>query len=107
MTTSPQIAEIVTFRLAAGAGEAAFVEAAASVETMLTTSGQMLARTLSKSPDGTWSDHIVWSDEAAARAAATEVMQSPACAPFMSLIDPDSVQMSHGTIARRMDETST
>lgn len=104
MTTSPQVAEIVTFRLAAGAGEAAFVEAASSVETMLTTSGQMLARTLSKTPEGVWSDHIVWLDQAAAKAAAAEVMQSPACAPFMSLIDPDSVQISHGAIARRMDE---
>lgn len=107
MITTPQIVEIVSFRLTPGADEAAFIESAASVETMLTQSGQILARTLSKTPDGTWTDHIVWSDEGAAKAAAAEVMQSPACAPFMSLIDPESVIISHGPVARRMDERHT
>ncbi|TDK43021.1 hypothetical protein [Antarcticimicrobium luteum] len=103
MTKPVTVAEIVTFRLADGADETAFISAAAAVEDKLQSSGQMLARTLSRTEDGLWTDHVIWRSQEAASAAAQEVMQSPVCAPFLALIDNDSVAMSHGAIARRMD----
>ena len=52
------VAEIVTFRLAAGADPAAFLTAAAAVEPMLRAGGDVIARTLSCDDDGLWTDHI-------------------------------------------------
>lgn len=103
MPNSEPVAEIVMFRLLPDTNEADFVNAAAAVETKLTQSGQMLARTLCKGADEVWTDHIVWTNDIAAKAAAEEVMQSVDCAPMMSMIDPEGVEMRHGVILRRMD----
>lgn len=103
MTDPTPVAEIVTFRLTGGADEAAFVAAAKVVEDKLQGADQMLARTLSRTEDGLWTDHVVWRSQEAANAAAQEVMQSADCAPFLALIDSGSITMSHGAIARRMD----
>ncbi len=103
MTKTNQVAEIVSFKLAPGAAEADFIAAAPIVEAKLSNSGQMLARTLSRTEDGTWTDHVVWTSQEAADAAAKEIMQSPDCADFLSMIDPQSIAMNHGAIARRMD----
>lgn len=97
------VAEIVTFRLAPDTDAATFAKAAAVVERKFRDTGGMLARTLSRTADGGWTDHIVWASQAAADRAAREVMQSDDCAPFMALIDPGSVTLTHGDIARRMD----
>ncbi len=103
MTEPMEVAEIVTFRLIEETAEAEFTTAARAVETRFREGGQMRARCLSRAPDGTWTDHVVWTSQAAAEAAAREVMTAPDCAPFMALIDPGSVAVSHGRIARRMD----
>lgn len=103
MTDPTPVAEIVSFRLASGADEAAFIATATVVEDKLQSAGQMLARTLSRTEDGLWTDHVVWRSQEAANAAAQEVMQSADCAPFLAMIDSATVAMSHGAIARRMD----
>ncbi|MCA0870228.1 hypothetical protein LCL97_05305 [Seohaeicola saemankumensis] len=103
MTEPMEVAEIVTFRLIEGRSEADFTAAARAVETRFREGGQMRARCLSRAPDGTWTDHVVWRSQAAAETAAREVTTAPDCAPFMAMIDPGSVAMSQGRITRRMD----
>lgn len=103
MTKDSQIAEIVTFRLARGTDADKFAQAAETVEMRFRDEGHMLTRTLSCTPDGTWTDHVIWASDEAAQAAARDITRSPDCAPFLAMIDPDSVVMSHGQVARRMD----
>ena len=92
------VAEIVTFRLAAGADPAAFLTAAAAVEPMLRAGGDVIARTLSCDDDGLWTDHITWTSMEAAKATAEKIMGDPIAAPMMQMIDPDGVQMRHAPI---------
>ena len=103
MSNPSPVAEIVVFRLLPDASEAAFIAEARAVEQALSVSDQMLSRTLSCTDQGDWTDHLVWASAQAAQTAAAEVMASNDCAAFMSMIDHDSVQMRHGTVARRMD----
>ena len=103
MSNQTPVAEIVAFRLLPGASKDAFIAEAHTVENALSVSDQMLARTLSCTDQGDWTDHVVWASAAAAQTAAAEVMSSKTCATFMSMIDPDSVQMRHDAVAHRMD----
>jgi hypothetical protein len=92
------IAEIVTFRLVAGADPEAFVRAAEGMTPFLRSTGAARARTLSRDDSGLWTDHIVWRDMAAASDAAARIMQEPSSGPFMSMINPATVALRHATI---------
>lgn len=92
------VAEIVTFRLLPGIGEAAFVETARALESFLHAEPGFVARRLSRGDDGLWTDHVQWSDLEAAKAAALRVMSHPDAAPFMAAIEPESVSMRHETL---------
>ncbi len=94
----PQVAEIVTFKLVGSADETAFLTAAAGMTPFLESTGAVITRRLSKGDDGLWTDHIVWTSLAQAQAAAEAMMQRPEAAPFMALIDPDTVMMRHEMI---------
>ena len=96
--TTSRVAEIVTFRLAKGADPAAFVTAAEAIAPMLAATGKVLSRTLSCDPEGTWADHIIWTDLAAAKATAEQIMADPLAAPMMQMIDPENVEMRHAPI---------
>ncbi|MDJ1017149.1 MAG: hypothetical protein QNJ35_11605 [Paracoccaceae bacterium] len=97
------VLEIVTFRLAEGADDAAFVEAARGTEAKLRERGALTRRFLTKDETGTWTDVIEWTSMAEALAAAEAVMASEAFAPFSAMIDPASVEMRHAPILWRME----
>ncbi len=92
------VAEIVTFRLSEGADPAAFVAAADGMSPFLHGTGAVLTRTLSTDETGVWTDHITWTSMGAAKSAAAAMMEQPEAAPFMALIDPETVEMRHATI---------
>lgn len=92
------VAEIVTFRLAGDADPAAFVEAAQAMDPFLHDTGSVRSRTLSVDANGLWTDYITWSDMASARKAAEVIMQAPEAAPFMQMIDPETVTLRHADI---------
>jgi len=97
------IAEIVTFQLKKDAETKAFLDAATMMDLFLKGTGAVLARTLSKDPQGVWTDHIIWTSLQAAKDGAAAVMQDPGAAPFMSMIDETTVTMGHAEISHRMD----
>lgn len=92
------VSEIVTFRLMDGADAKTFAQAAEHMTPLLQKTGAALSRTLSADPDGVWTDHITWRSLDDAKAAAAEIMAEPAAAPFMQMIDPDTVVMRHARI---------
>ena len=94
----PQVAEVVTFRLAAGTTEAGFLAAARATGPVAAAQPGYLGRHLSRGDDGSWTDHVLWQSRGAAEAAAAAVMTDPAFAPFMAAIDPASVTLRHEEI---------
>jgi hypothetical protein len=56
---------------------------------------------LAEAPDGTWTDIVTWAGLAEAEAAAQAVMAEPEFAPFVALIDMESLSMSHSTLVWR------
>lgn len=92
------VVEIVTFRLIAGADEGAFRQAAAATDAVLRTNPAYGARVLSRDEAGLWTDVVRWSSLTAAEAAAAGMMTDPAFGPFLSLIDPATVQMRHAQV---------
>ena len=98
MTESTLTAEIVTFRRLAGAPEDAVRRAAAGLAPFLSGSAGFVSRSLSRDAEGTWTDHLLWTDAGLARAAAERMMAEPAAAALMALIDMGSVRMTHAPV---------
>ena len=101
-TQTQTVAEIVTFRARPGTDPQDIAAAAAGLTGFLGRTGAALGRTLARDADGTWTDYIVWSSLSAAQDAAKTIMTDPEAAPFLSLIDPDSVSLRHVPILYRM-----
>jgi len=102
--TDPRaVAEIVTFRLAAGVSEMAFLAAARNMEGIVARAPGFLGRRLSSTGDGAWTDHVVWASMAQAKAADEALMANPAAMPFLQAIDHDSIEMRHETILLQME----
>jgi hypothetical protein len=97
------VAEIVTFRLAAGVTEASFLEAARATGPRLAAEPGFLSRRLSKGADGSWTDHVAWTGLSEAEAAAARIMEDPAAAAFLMAIDPASITMRHEPILMTME----
>ncbi len=97
------VLEVVTFRLLAEAKDAAFLTAAEATASPLRSQPGFLSRSLTRTPDGVWTDHVLWSSQATADAGAVAMMAEPAFAPFMALIDGPSVTMRHDPVVLRMD----
>jgi hypothetical protein len=89
------VAEIVTFRLAPGTTEPAFLAAARATGPLLAGAPGFVSRRLSKGADGRWTDHVAWASHAEAEAAAERILSDPAAAPFLAAIDPASIEMRH------------
>ena len=98
MTNDTLIAEIVTFRAVPGTDDTELTQAAVALEPFLMTRAGFVSRHLSCGADGTWTDHVVWSDLGLAKAASEALMSEPAAGPFMMLIDPASVVMTHAPV---------
>ncbi len=91
-------AEIVTFRTLPGHSTAAVTVAARGLEQFLAACPGFITRNLTQSEDGTWTDHVLWSSLAEARAAGAKIMSDPGAGPFMAMIDGPSVRMSHAPV---------
>ena len=101
--TAGPVAEIVTFRLAAGTTEAAFLDAARATLPLLAAAPGFLSRRLSQGADGAWTDHVAWTGLAEAEAAAARIMDAPAAAPFLMAIDPATIVMRHERLLQTME----
>ena len=100
MTTT---AEIVTFRLVEGTDTAVFLAAAEDMGPFLRGTGAMISRTLSSDDTGLWTDHITWTSLEAAKSAAAQMFERPEAQPFISMINPDGMDMRHATIQMQME----
>jgi hypothetical protein len=98
------IAEIVTFRLMPGTKEAAFLSAAKATAAPLANQPGFLRRSLGRDETGLWTDYVEWADMPSAESAAQAVLQLPEVAPFLSAIDPNTMEMSHRTILWQMGD---
>ena len=92
------VVEIVTFRLNDGTDPAAFVAAAQDMGPFLRNTGAMIARTLSSDDTGLWTDHITWTSLKAATSAAAQMFERPEAQPFMSMINPEGMDMRHAPV---------
>jgi len=90
-----RVIEIVTFKLAKGISEAEFLATLPAVNAFITACDGFIARRLSKDDDGLWTDHLEWTDMAAAKAASDQFPQQQGLGPFMTAMDMQSVKMSH------------
>ncbi|MCX7299723.1 MAG: hypothetical protein NTX73_04970 [Rhodobacterales bacterium] len=97
-TTTARVAEVVTFRLRQGITTAEFLVANATTAAILAVTPGLISRNLSAGPDGRWTDHVIWTDQASAQAAAQTIITDPRVAPFMSAIDPEGMDMRHETL---------
>jgi hypothetical protein len=100
--TAAPVAEIVTFRLAPGVTEAAFLAAARATGPLLAAEPGFLSRRLSQGTDGAWTDHVAWTGLAAAEAAAARIMEAAQAQPFLMAIDPASIVMRHERLQMTM-----
>lgn len=92
------VLESVTFRLAPGASSSAFSQASEATFAWVRQQPGFVHRVLSCSDDGQWSDHVHWSSMAEAMSASDRFMQSFCESPFMTMIDPATVQMQHTVV---------
>jgi hypothetical protein len=97
------VAEIVTFRLVPGVTEAEFLGATHAMTPALSRAPGFVSRRLSRRTDGTWTDHVVWTDLASAEAAAQEVFRDPATRAFAAAIDGATIDMRHEPILLTME----
>ncbi|SLN34476.1 hypothetical protein TRL7639_01573 [Falsiruegeria litorea R37] len=97
-----QVAEIVTFTLAAGISDAEFVALSQASEAFVRATPGFLHRQLSKGMDGRWTDYVIWQDmETAQRVAASFPSQDFAPA-LMAAIAPGSAEMRHEEVHWQM-----
>lgn len=97
------VIEIVSFRVLDGTSQRDFLAAAAGTDAALRLQPGFVSRKLLQSPDGTWIDLVEWKDLPKAQAAAQAMMEEPSFRPFMAMIDPATVKMSHSALVWRMD----
>jgi hypothetical protein len=88
--------EIVRFRIHATA--AAFIATNAEVNAWLSRQPGFVRRTLASDPDGNWTDVVTWLSHVDALAAGEKFMAELGASPFMSMMVPETVSMSHAEI---------
>ena len=91
------IIEIVQFRLADGVDRDEFINAAASTMPALCDTDGFIGRVLSEGEDGSWTDHVRWTNVAAAQAAMAGSMENQALLPFIMSVDPDTMTLTYQT----------
>lgn len=89
--------EIVEFRLGRGTG-AAFVAANAPLNAWLMEQPGFISRQLAEREDGGYIDIVIWSSRSEAEAAAGKVMALFGQADAMTMIDPETIRMSHAPV---------
>jgi heme-degrading monooxygenase HmoA len=101
--TDAATVEVALFRLRPGVDEAAFLRASAAIVPAVRAFGGFRRRTLYRSEDGRWVDLVDWASLADAQRAAEAALTSPACRPFLALIDEADDVMLHARPVRRYD----
>jgi hypothetical protein len=99
----PKVAEIVTFRLRAGATEAAFLASVPATDSYLRGCSGFLRRLLASDADGTWVDFVEWRDLASAKAASDGFMARTDVRPFCEMIDMSTALNRHLAIRSAAD----
>ncbi len=89
--------EIVEFRLGRGTG-AGFVAANEPLNKWLRAQPGFVSRQLAEREDGSYIDVVIWSSRSDAETAAGKVMAEFGEADAMTMIDPDSIRMSHAPV---------
>jgi hypothetical protein len=97
-TMPSNIIEIVSFKLAKGADEAAFAESLEATNIFLKAQTGFVARRLSRNEQGTYFDHVEWATLDNAKAAMDSSMKQPELMPFLQMIDPSSMSMHHNAL---------
>lgn len=96
------VAEIVTFRLAAGISTAEFTALMQRTEGFVRTQEGFVSRRLSRGADGSWTDYVVWQDMATAQQVAQAFMQQDFAPDVMAAIAPGSAAMRHEEVQWQM-----
>ena len=89
------IIEIVQFRLADGVDRDEFINAAANTMPALCDTDGFIGRVLSEGEDGSWTDHVRWTDADAAQAAMAGSMENEALLPFITSVHPDTMTLTY------------
>ncbi len=95
---SKQVIEMVTYKLNDGMDKDAFIKAALAMNPWIEAQPGFLQRRLSCAEDGTWIEHVHWTDMASAKAAAAGIGSDPANAEALAAIAGPSVQVSHSEL---------
>ena len=94
--------ELVTFRLVRGSG-AQFIDANAAISDWLKRQPGFVSRHLAERDDGSYVDIGFWQTHEAALAASGKMMEEMAQSEAMTMIDPMSLEMTHGNIRLSVD----
>lgn len=95
---STHIIETVLFTVNDGVSRSDFLRAAEATTSFVTKLTGFVSRRLSYTDDGTWIDHIEWTDLKAAEAAAASVASDPRNAEFLKAINGQSVKMMYSKL---------
>lgn len=98
-----EVIEVVTFRLAPGVEDAAFLNEAEKVNTFLRGCDGFRRRRLSKSPDGLWLEHVEWHSMADAKKASDALMTVEELKPFLAAIDMKATEIRHDALMLQAD----
>ncbi|CUH48664.1 MULTISPECIES: hypothetical protein [Ruegeria] len=93
-----QIAETVTFKLAADVTKEDFVNIMKGTESFVRNADGFVFRRLSAGDDGLWTDTVIWADMDCAQSAAAAFPKQDFAPAVMAAIAPDTVTMRHDAI---------
>lgn len=102
--TDGPVLEVVTFRLAPGITDAAFLAAAKGTAAVVAARSGFVRRSLLRDETGQWTDIVEWQSLAQAHAAAEAVVTDPAFAPFGAAIDMNGLTLRHLPILWQMGD---
>ena len=92
------ILELVTFKLAKGISEQAFLAENEHLNNWVKTEPGFEYRALSQAKDGTWTDTVFWQDMETASAAQQSFGEEASLQGMMKGIDMESVKVDHQQI---------
>jgi len=99
------VIEITQFQLVKGVADQEFLREAEKVQQVfLERQPGYLDRELLKDEAEQWVDILHWETTAQAQTAAQAMLQEPACQGFLSMIDPQSIEMLHLERQKKWDE---
>jgi len=99
------ILETVTFKLANGVDQNAFLAANVAMTEWASRQTGFRYRSLSQFDDGSWIDVVYWASKADVEAADVNFKATMMSSDFVMMIDPNSFELRHSTIqAQNMAE---